>query len=577
LSEPSTKRQAPSAVEYRYELVQDLRSQLEEEELRNRDRNAALLDIDREMSRYRKYLDLSPDEAQARAATASPAEKPILEHLASKGWGPAQIYYRLSPADLAALRAGRELVFSEAPRGGEQPLPPELARPVLTSLRDYRIVRRGDDYDAATVRTLPEGTPPAAVPGTRAVVTLRLNPNELGQLTLVGLAGFFLGTPPHAIGLMGDGERDLAVGVSPAVRNPQNAVANARFARDPGLQRRVTLSGVQAFGRSGGQADQRPRTNDERPTTNAQRPNARTPERPNASEKVTSADVLEALHRATGLNIIADYYTRLYPASAVAVEELPLFEALNKVGDTMRLRWIKEDAWIQFRSASYFGDRLKEVPNRLLARWAASRSQHQALTLDDLIEIAQLTDAQLDSGTMAEGARILYGLQEWGLARDAIARAHLRYLAGLSTVQRQEAQSAAGLAFNHLSLPQQQRFIALGLGSRAEGPQPGLEEWAGATLRVDYALPGEFQWGGSPPPGSPGRFNLAPPPVRAATREAALEAARRLDPRVDVGQVVPTELGLLISYNLSAAGRRFRPGGVYVSLHNVFMAPIQAE
>src|SRR5262249_48016017 len=48
---------------YRYELAQDLRSQLEEQALRDRDRNAALLALDREMSPYRKYLELSPDEA----------------------------------------------------------------------------------------------------------------------------------------------------------------------------------------------------------------------------------------------------------------------------------------------------------------------------------------------------------------------------------------------------------------------------------------------------------------------------------------------------------------------------------
>src|SRR5438045_3129269 len=55
--------------EYRYELVQDLKSQLLEEELRNQDRNAALVDMEQEAKRYRPYLDLSPEEALARAAT----------------------------------------------------------------------------------------------------------------------------------------------------------------------------------------------------------------------------------------------------------------------------------------------------------------------------------------------------------------------------------------------------------------------------------------------------------------------------------------------------------------------------
>src|SRR5262249_26222955 len=100
--------------EYKYELVQDLRSQLLEEELRNRDRNEALLALEKDLEQYRPFLDLSPDEALARAKTASPAEKPILEELAGKAWGPLHMYFRLSSQELAALRAGQEVRFSEA-------------------------------------------------------------------------------------------------------------------------------------------------------------------------------------------------------------------------------------------------------------------------------------------------------------------------------------------------------------------------------------------------------------------------------------------------------------------------------
>src|SRR5205807_3804272 len=136
---------------YRYELVQDLRSQLLEEELRNRDRNAALLALDREMCQYRKYLNLSPDEALARAATARPEEKKLLERYAGQGWGAVQLYFRLSPNELAALRAGQTLTFaapgpeqgggpeihigagmnfSLAPETHPQPLPADVARGV---------------------------------------------------------------------------------------------------------------------------------------------------------------------------------------------------------------------------------------------------------------------------------------------------------------------------------------------------------------------------------------------------------------------------------------------------------------
>ena len=85
-SDPNTEHRTPNTG-FRYELTQDLRGQLLEEELQNRDRHEALLSLQREVEKYRPYLDLSPDEARARAETAAPAEKKRLETLAGKGWG----------------------------------------------------------------------------------------------------------------------------------------------------------------------------------------------------------------------------------------------------------------------------------------------------------------------------------------------------------------------------------------------------------------------------------------------------------------------------------------------------------
>src|SRR5207245_5485387 len=84
-------------------------------------------------------------------------------------------------------------------------------------------------------------------------------------------------------------------------------------------------------------------------------PSSRTADsRQPTAQKLTTADVLEALHRATGMSIIADYYTRLYPPEQVSVHDRPLFDALNELGDAMRMRWHKEGdtlesgAWLEF-------------------------------------------------------------------------------------------------------------------------------------------------------------------------------------------------------------------------------------
>src|SRR5205807_781951 len=101
------------------------------------------------------------------------------------------------------------------------------------------------------------------------------------------------------------------------------------------------------------------------------------------------------------------------------------------------LRWKKDENWMELRSTTFYDDRLKEVPNRLLTRWAAARRERGWLALDDLAEIAQLPDAPLDGAEMAEGAKHCFGLEEWDLARDPQLRPHLRFLAGFTPAQRQ--------------------------------------------------------------------------------------------------------------------------------------------
>jgi RNA polymerase sigma-70 factor (ECF subfamily) len=518
--------------QYRYELVQDLRSQLLEEELRNRDRNEAQLALEREMERYRPYLSLSPDEALARLKTAPTAEKPLLENLAEDGWGPIQMYFRLSHQEITAVRVGQRLTFSEEPRPGERPLPPELARGIIQCQRSYRLLRDGNRFSFASDLTDPRGLDLTAIPEVRAIVRLEISPRELGQFALMGSAGFFTtgwDQPSHgddgpvgARSFSASGPWVEGTGAErrqgPASLTAENHRANAGIARDPSFLARIAVSPQSAC----------------RPGPGGSSPDAR-----GAGIKVTTADVLEALYRATGTPIVGDYYTRLYPREAVSLKNVPLHEALNHLSDAMRLRWRKEGDWLQFRSMSFFNDRQKEVPNRLLGRWSAARRQNGALTLEDLVEIAQLSDSQLDAAETAEGARLCFELAEWNLGRNRSLRSHLRYLAGFTPAQRQEALSDTGLLFTRMPLAQQQQFIAMCL--QEEQPLRSLGELEGAALRVDYSLPGQHEWRSPGPwwlqwvvplaPGSEGARVLRPC-VRERTRQAALERLRQIDPQI---------------------------------------------
>jgi len=82
---------------YRYELVQERNARRLQEALRVRDHNAALLALDSEMQRYRRYLALSPEAARQVAIGANPEHTPFLENLAGPGWAIVQMYFRLPP------------------------------------------------------------------------------------------------------------------------------------------------------------------------------------------------------------------------------------------------------------------------------------------------------------------------------------------------------------------------------------------------------------------------------------------------------------------------------------------------
>jgi hypothetical protein len=530
--------------EFEYELIQDLRSQLEEEALRNHDRDEALLALERGIDRYRPYLNLSPDEALAHAKTAPPGEQELLQKLAGEGWGPIHLYFRLSAQEQTALRTGQKLKFSQQPEAGEMPLPPDLARAVLESERRCRLARREGTLRRAGSSDV-DGMSLTAVPEARAIVSLELHQSELGRFNLEGGSGFRI-SGGKMTSLYGYGP--YAVGISPTVREPNNASANASLEHDPSLRMKVTVGeGLSALSF---------RTPREAGRSLPAAGGAYAPkEGEPAARKVTSADILEALHRATGMPIVSDFYTRLYPAEATSAKGERLFDVLNRLADALRLRWHKEGSWLQFRSASYYDDRLKEVPNRLLVRWAASRRERSALSLDDLIEIAQLSDQQLDAASMAEGAREIWGLEEWDLARGSIPRRHLRFLGQCTPAQRQLAASPGGLAFTRMSLAQQQQFISLAFAYSPRPPDVRLEDLTAANLHVRYALPGGFEWRAAAGPERPADELSV---VWAPTREAALQAARRLDPQVQPEQIVPSERALtfLYTHGDSESGRQ---------------------
>ena len=414
-----------SEPEFVYRLKQPLRNQFLEEELRNKDKNEALLALDREMEGLKKYFDMSPEQAREAAEHAEGKEKEKLEMMGGLAWGPTRLYAGLEADDQAALQAGKKLYYGE---GGRE-LPKELAASTLNSMTGHAFIEDGS-ISMSNSRSYykdkkPAGKSPAEV-GAQPSMMLDMQRNELGEVSLIAHTGFTQGKGGAMSGT------PIAVGISPSASSPKNAEVNASKKKLPAFQKPVELSG-----------SHKPRE--------IQRNGKQVRE-----EVWTSGDALEAIHKATGKDVLGDYFTRLVPHQ---VAKGSLFEVLTRTCDPLRLRWDEKEGWLTFRSTDFFNMRLKEVPGRLLEKWAVQRKKAGNLTPDELREISRLTDDQLNASTMGEGAKVLYGLEEWSWVQAENLRPIWRFYDTLPTPLRTAMQSETGIRYNQLGMDGRQKFL----------------------------------------------------------------------------------------------------------------------
>ena len=450
---------------YRYELTRSVRSQLLEEELRNQDQDEALIALDQAMEKYRKFRGLNTTQVRALLPTAKGENATLLFPLASGGWLPANLYFGLSQDDLQTLRSGQPLRYGVSPQNNERALPAALGPEILNAFDDVMIDPTGNTRS----HDIPTGSLPLSAAKEIGITSeLRLDRSQLGEFTLRGDVFLKVTAPNGTQGGIGHGIT-LAQVTSPATGSPQNALANAKYARDADMLAHVSITPKASC-----QLALRSEVADTEGISQE------------AGAEATIGDVLEAVFKATGKDLIGDAYTRLYPPGKLTETDVTLFDALNRLGDKMRERWTKADGWLKFRSASWFYDRPKEVPARRLTRWAASRKEHGALTLEDLSEIASLSNGQLDALTTYQGALARYDLQEWNFARSTNLRDHWRLLGQVPADLRRGVETDAGLQCDRLPLPLQKRFIALALHDPDTDVRPGDRRVAKASLRIEY-------------------------------------------------------------------------------------------
>jgi hypothetical protein len=509
-----------SEGEYRYTIEQDLKSQLAEEELRNRDLNAALLALDAQMQKYRPYLDMSFEQLAKRSERLFPLRG------VSGGWGGIQLYHRLTPSQRTALVAGQELVFRPDAPNPDLRLPDEWHRPLLQSLGD--VLENGQEI------------PLAEIPDARVnQIRLRLKRTELGQVSLAAAL-----TVARDRGDRMPRDQDLATGRSPSVATPDNATTNAPLRLQSPFAQVVSLRPEPSCPRlKRGKPDAQDRN-----FYSFYSVSLGTLGQPH----VFSGDVWEAVHRETGLSIIADFYTRMHRLDKVTVNRKPLFEGLCTVGDAMGVRWRKDGDFLLCRSTSFFWDKLKEVPNRYLQHWAQDRDANGGLPLADFLEMASLPDQQLESTVVGEAIGHCWSLPEWRLLDHPVIRHRARLVAMLTPEQLQRAMQPAGIPFQELTPAQQQvavqdQYQVSAFMERQNGdPYPVPQEWwSHAAIFAEYAPAGWYVW--DPPERRP--VPLVPTVGRTAAE--ALSAARLRWPQA------PAELAKVWPRGYFSAGVRF--------------------
>jgi hypothetical protein len=544
---------------YRYELIQDLRSQLAEEEMRDRDLRAALVALDEQMAAYQPFLGLTPEQLRARAAQSGGAEQALLGRVAGPLWGGMQLYQRLTPAERAGLINGVPLRFRSAAQDANHQLPAEWEQPLSGLFQNTRFAPP----------TQPE--PPRAFSITGLEVNLQINRTELGQLsleteTIATVRGE--GAPGPAIGFPGV----LATTASPSVARPDNANQNAALKKDPRFQRTISLRPTASCPRVGA-AEEARRRGEPAPSLQElvirylETGRALPPERQARlaqfmTPHVGSADVWQAVHEQTGMPIVADAYSRAYPTASVTVEKASLFDALCRATDEMRVRWQLDGDFLLGRSTSFFWDKVKEVPNRLLCHWSADRDRLGGLPVGALLEMGQLSDQQLDSQVVGGVVTHCWGLPEWDLLQKPggwfSARPWLRLLAALPPAQVRQAADPAGLPVKDLT-PEAQRAV-LGLMEHFPVVDLAPSSVAGWRIRFAYAPAGGYIWA---PAVAAGRTPLDMdrlPLISAGTAREALAKAHQRDPNVRPEEITQSE-GVFYVTLLLANGMAHRVAG----------------
>jgi hypothetical protein len=474
--EAALRRALRDGVEERFQeslaIYQDLSGKSQEEMER----------LWHEGTRWRERLQtLTPEERHARQSSPEGRRQSLSHVLARSLWSPikrslAGLTSRLTPEQWAALRAGRQIVFSSDPKPGKLALPPDVLRVFRTSR--LIVPQPGQllpppsesEEEERQRREKQERWDQAE----QFDVIFRLLAFEAAWWD-PGWIQFAAFTQPFRggkrLGPEAEGANpNLYISISPdmsfshAEKDPER---HALLEQDPVL------------------SVKKPFQPDTGPYVDALFPGA-------SRRFRLLPEYLPELARAYGVHFIADSYWSAPSVSSLAPSAAPrpLFELLESLtglrygGDRgTPYVWDRRGSLIRIRARTWCEDRHREIPLRHVRRWAALLDRRGALPLEELLFAAStLTDVQGDAlGRLFETG--VFPSQMSDLRSLSGSLSLLRLYGRLSAAQRQALLTGEVLATAQLSPALRPLLLSqLRRTHRGRIPIPNLDEWSGGHL-----------------------------------------------------------------------------------------------
>lgn len=174
------------------------------------------------------------------------------------------------------------------------------------------------------------------------------------------------------------------------------------------------------------------------------------------------------LAHASGLCVVSDHFPGPdgrgeMPQQGPPSGEVELKKALDTIADIYIYNWDKRDGVLEFRDRNWFRKRTLQIPDAWLNRWRDELKTTGTIGLDNLSQIAQLTQEQLSANVMYDD-----DFRASNLAGIVVAgREPLRFYASLQSDQRSALLTDFGLDAATLS-PDQSDLLSTLLATRGQ-------------------------------------------------------------------------------------------------------------